>query len=134
MTDNDLKSGPQATSKTPTELLENCGGSEGLGGPDGLLKQLTASLVSRALDGELEHHLGYTKGEKVPEQQQKRHCDGFDDKISCLEAALPPTKRQTNLGAALPAIRYRPRPIRHLLRGQARPVTNLHRQRMTQKI
>lgn len=76
MTDKELKPKSQTKSKIPTELLdqllESCGGSEGLAGPDGLLKQLTASLVSRALDGELEHHLGYSKGERAPEQQQNR--------------------------------------------------------------
>ena len=54
-----------STPKTaiPKELLDQLlavgGGSQGLTGPDGLLKQLTGALVSRALDGELDHHLGY---------------------------------------------------------------------------
>ena len=54
------------------QLLAHGGGPENLGGPDGLLKQLTGALVSRALNGELEHHLGYGRGEKAPEGQENR--------------------------------------------------------------
>lgn len=43
-----------------------------LTGRDGILKQLVARLVSRAMDAELEHHLGYAKGEDVPEGQGNR--------------------------------------------------------------
>ena len=60
----------------PKELLDQLlalgGGSEGLAGPEGLLKQLTGALVSRALEGELDHHLGYRKGDKAPEGQDNR--------------------------------------------------------------
>jgi putative transposase len=60
----------------PSELLDQFlalgGGSQSLTGPDGLLKQLTAALVSRALDGELDHHLGYAKGEEPPAEQKNR--------------------------------------------------------------
>ena len=67
---------PDTKTAIPHELLDQLlalgGGSEGLGGPEGLLKQLTGALVSRALEGELEHHLGYRKGEKAPEGQDNR--------------------------------------------------------------
>ena len=43
------------------ELLKDCGGSEDLLGPDGLLKQLKAALVERALQEEMTEHLGYEK-------------------------------------------------------------------------
>lgn len=60
----------------PKELLDQLlalgGGSEGLAGPEGLLKQLTGALVSRALEGELDHHLGYRKSDKAPEGQDNR--------------------------------------------------------------
>lgn len=60
----------------PKELLDQLiainGGTEGLTGPEGLLQQLTGALVSRALDGELEHHLGYGKGGEPPEGQDNR--------------------------------------------------------------
>jgi putative transposase len=44
------------------ELLANYSSPEDLIGPEGLLKQLTAALVQRALDTELTEHLGYEKG------------------------------------------------------------------------
>ncbi len=43
------------------ELMQGVSSSEALLGPDGLLKQLTAALVERALDSELTAHLGYEK-------------------------------------------------------------------------
>jgi len=36
-------------------------------GEGGLIAQLTKRVVERALAGELSYHLGYEKGEKVPE-------------------------------------------------------------------
>ncbi len=44
------------------ELMASCEGSEDLLGPDGLLKQLKAALVERALQEELTSHLGHEKG------------------------------------------------------------------------
>jgi len=43
------------------ELLAGYSKPEDLIGPDGLLKQLTAALVERALNAELSEHLGYEK-------------------------------------------------------------------------
>ncbi len=43
------------------ELIATSGGS--LIGPNGLVKELTAALVERMLNGELSHHLGYEKHE-----------------------------------------------------------------------
>ena len=43
------------------ELLKECKNSEEIIGENGLLKQLTQSLVERALQGEMTHHLGYEK-------------------------------------------------------------------------
>ena len=43
------------------ELLKDYQKPEDLLGQDGLLRQLTKSLVERALDGELSHHPGYEK-------------------------------------------------------------------------
>jgi putative transposase len=67
---------PKPKTAIPKELLDQLltlgGGSEGLTGPEGLLSQLTGALVSRALDGELDHHLGYRKGDKPPEGQDNR--------------------------------------------------------------
>ena len=43
------------------ELLKNYSKPEDLTGPDGLLKQLTAALVERAMEAEMTNHLGYEK-------------------------------------------------------------------------
>ena len=43
------------------ELLKDYQKPEDLLGQDGLLQQLTKALLERALNGELTHHLGYTK-------------------------------------------------------------------------
>jgi len=42
-------------------LMKECQGPEGLTGPDGLLRRLTAALVERLLQAELTCHLGYEK-------------------------------------------------------------------------
>lgn len=41
-------------------------------GPEGLLKQLTKALVERAMETELDDHLGYERGESPPEEQPNR--------------------------------------------------------------
>jgi putative transposase len=46
--------------------------AESLTGPDGLLQELTARLVQRALGAELSDHLGYEPGSEPPEDQQNR--------------------------------------------------------------
>ncbi|EQA62320.1 transposase for insertion sequence element ISRM3 domain protein [Leptospira alexanderi serovar Manhao 3 str. L 60] len=52
--------------KTPEELIGN----------EGLLKQLTKSLVERAMQGEMTHHLGYEKNsstgitQAIPEMEK----------------------------------------------------------------
>lgn len=60
----------------PPELVEQlfaaAGGPDGLTGPDGLLKQLTAALVNRALEAEMTDHLGYEKGDEPPGEQPNR--------------------------------------------------------------
>ena len=77
----------------PKELLDQLlalgGGSEGLGGPEGLLKQLTGALVSRALEGELDHHLGYRKGEKAPEGQENRRNGRTSKTLRTAQGSVP---------------------------------------------
>jgi putative transposase len=77
----DLGSSPgtdQSREKTPIrdelldELLSRCAKPEDLLGPNGLLKQLTGALVSRAMDAELSHHLGYDRGQDPPTEQTNR--------------------------------------------------------------
>ena len=57
------------------ELLEEllaAVGPAGLTGKDGLLKQLTAALVNKALEAEMSEHLGYESKEEPPEEQPNR--------------------------------------------------------------
>lgn len=54
------------------ELLAAAGGPQGLTGADGLLKQLTAALVNRALEAEMSDHLGYESREEPPTEQTNR--------------------------------------------------------------
>ena len=54
------------------ELIAEYGGSAGVTGPDGLLKDLTRRLVNRAMGAELTQHLGYEAGVAPPEGQSNR--------------------------------------------------------------
>jgi putative transposase len=57
------------------ELLEELlamAGPGGLTGKDGLLKQLTAALVNKALEAEMSEHLGYESRESPAEEQVNR--------------------------------------------------------------
>lgn len=54
------------------ELIAAAGGPGKLTGSDGLLKRLTAALVSRALNAEMSEHLGYAEGEEPPPDQGNR--------------------------------------------------------------
>ena len=53
-------------------LIEEAGGEEALRDPGALLRELTGALVERALEVELEAHLGYGPGEAPPEGQANR--------------------------------------------------------------
>lgn len=58
-----------------SELLEELlavAGPAGLTGKDGLLKQLTAALLNKALDAEMSAHLGYESRESPPTEQPNR--------------------------------------------------------------
>jgi len=54
------------------QLVEGMGGKAALADPASLLRDLSAALVSRALESELEHHLGYAPGEEPPDGQTNR--------------------------------------------------------------
>ena len=54
------------------ELLKDYKGPEDLTGPDGIIKQLTAALVGRAMEAEMTEHLGYPAGDAPPEGQENR--------------------------------------------------------------
>lgn len=59
--------GPAIKSEILDELMKSVSKPEDLLGPDGVLKQLTARLVERALQAEMSHHLGYEPGQRRPE-------------------------------------------------------------------
>lgn len=63
---------PKLSKELIEQLFAAAGGPDGLTGPDGLLKQLTAALVNRALDAEMTEHLGYESGKTPPEEQPNR--------------------------------------------------------------
>lgn len=54
------------------ELLKDYRRPEDLTGSEGLLKRLTSRLVTRAMQAELDHHLGYRPGDTPPAGQANR--------------------------------------------------------------
>lgn len=60
-------------------LLRQHGGPNRLMGPDGLLKQLTKALIERAMEAELDEHLGYESG-KAPLADQGNRRNGKSSK------------------------------------------------------
>ena len=52
------------TKEVLDELLKGYKGPEDITGPEGLLKQLTKTVIERAMQGELTEQLGYEKGEQ----------------------------------------------------------------------
>lgn len=60
------------TIKALDTLLAGYTGPEDFFGPDGLLKQLVAAVMNRAMDTEMAAHLGYAKGQEPPEGQTNR--------------------------------------------------------------
>ena len=75
-TSSDEKPAAKPGAKLRPELLEEllaaAGGPQGLTGEGGLLKQLTAALLNRALDAEMSEHLGYESRESPPDEQANR--------------------------------------------------------------
>jgi putative transposase len=49
-------------------------------GEKGLLRQITKAVVERCLDGELEEHLGYEKGDRAPAETENRR-NGHSQKV-----------------------------------------------------
>jgi len=54
------------------QLLEQYQGPGGMSDPQALLKGLTAAVLNRAMEAELDHHLGYERGETPPTGQSNR--------------------------------------------------------------
>src|SRR5215467_5935777 len=72
----DVSEGDSGSPVIPDEVIDQLLGDykspEQLTGPNGLIKQLIGRLVSRAMNAELDHHLGYESGEQPPEGQSNR--------------------------------------------------------------
>lgn len=71
------------------ELLGNYERPEDLIGPEGLLKELTAALINRAMEAELSHHLGYSHKETAPEEQTNRRNGSGRKKVRTDQGELP---------------------------------------------
>lgn len=61
-----MLNGPAIKNEIIEELLKSVSSPDDLLGQDGLLKQLTARLVERALQAEMSHHLGFEPGQEKP--------------------------------------------------------------------
>lgn len=74
-------------------------GPEDFTGPGGFLQQLVAAVVNRALNTELDHHLGYSKGDPVSTDQVNRR-NGYTPKtlrgdLGPVETAVPRDREGT---------------------------------------
>src|SRR5678815_2219435 len=64
--------GPVIPDEIVDQLLKGYQKPEDLLGPGGLIKQLMGRLISRAMDAEMTHHLGYDRGQEPPDLQGNR--------------------------------------------------------------
>lgn len=64
--------GPVIPDEIVDQLLKGYQKPEDLLGPGGLIKQLMGRLISRAMDAEMTHHLGYDRGQEPPALQGNR--------------------------------------------------------------
>lgn len=61
------------------KLIKQAGGPSAVAGPDGLLKQLTAAILNRALEAEMAEHLGYERG-AAPSDDDDNRRNGHREK------------------------------------------------------
>ena len=66
--------------KLIAELLKDYKTPEDLLGENGLIKQLQKALIEKALEVEMNHHLGYQKHESTPAKEQKNYRNGKSKK------------------------------------------------------
>lgn len=74
------------------ELLEELiaeAGPEALKDPEGLLKELTRSLVNTAMEAELSHHLGYEPGERPPAEEANRRNGKSEKTVRTGHGSVP---------------------------------------------
>ncbi len=57
-------------------------------GPNGLLRELMAALINRAMGAELDHHLGYGSGETPPEEEGNRRNGKRSKKLRTTQGEL----------------------------------------------
>jgi putative transposase len=62
------------------ELLKNYKNSEDLIGESGIFKQLTAALVERCLNAEMEHHIEEERAEPIEENVPRNRRNGHSKK------------------------------------------------------
>jgi len=66
------RSAPAISAELLDQLLEGYSEPQDLLGKDGLLKKLMGALITRAMEAELVHHLGYEPGQTPPPDQKDR--------------------------------------------------------------
>lgn len=72
--------GPKIKPELLREFAKLVQKPEDLFGPEGLFQQLKQSLVEQLLEVEMEDHLGYDKGDKLPEGRRANSRNGFTEK------------------------------------------------------
>lgn len=64
------------------ELVGNYQSPEEILGDNGLLKQLTKAVLERCLQGEMTHHLGYAKNDRVQKKRGNRRNGSYDKTVT----------------------------------------------------
>ncbi len=78
------------TTETLDKLVDelDLGKGTDLFGKDGLVKQITKRLVERALEAEMEEHLGYPKGERDAQPRDNTRNGSSSKKVKLADGAL----------------------------------------------
>jgi transposase-like protein len=113
--------GPAIRDEILNELLSSVSSPEQLLGKEGLLKQLTARLVEKALQGEMTAHLGFEPGTKPPGAENGRN--GYTHKTLATDHGeitidVPRDRNGTFEESCVP---WEPHPHPFLLRLSRRP-------------
>jgi transposase-like protein len=108
-TEKENGTGPKPQAAVPDEIMDQLLAGykkpEDLLGPSGLLKQLIGQLVTRAMGAEMNHHLGYKRGQAPPEDQNNRR-NGNSSKTVRSESR-PPDMRSRQMSGFTPGERRR---------------------------
>ena len=120
---------PAISDEIVDQLLAGYKKPEDLLGPGGLIKQLMGRLITRAMNAEMSHHLGYEHGQAPPEGQDNRR-NGRSSKTLRTDAGPVeievPRDRQGNFEPRIVGKHDRPwfnRPIFGLVRPMSRAST-----------